>query len=156
VAGDGAAIEPGPSDVLLIESTPSGARLFVDGAEEGVTPARLPASADHHSIALTMPGYDLYRATDVAGAGVHRATLVEVTPPGGPAGIKVKCKEKNRYYVFVDGKPTGELCPTERIGVDVGDHTVEVYDLVTEEKREYPAKVKGTRISLRVRVDEGG
>jgi hypothetical protein len=65
----------------------------------------------------------------------------------------VKCKDKERYYVYVDGKPTGQMCPTERIGVDVGDHTVEVYDLVSEERRSYPAKVKGTRVSLRVKVD---
>ena len=30
---------------------------------------------------------------------------------------------------------------------------IEVYDLVSETEREFPAKVKETRVSVRVRVD---
>ena len=137
----------------LIESTPPGARVYFDEAEQGVTPLRLPASPDRHTIALVLPGHALYTA-QVDGRGVHRATLQPVTPLAGPAGIKVKCKAKGRYYVFVDGVPTGQLCPTERIGVEIGEHTVEVYDLVTEERKSFPARVKETRNSLRVKVDE--
>jgi len=155
-AGAAVAVAPrqpgGPTDALLIESTPAGAHVYVDGADQGVTPARIAPSADRHSIALVLSGFDLYVA-EVDGTGLHRATLTEITPPAGPAGIKVKCKAKERYYVYVDGKPTGQMCPTERIGVDVGAHTVEVYDLVSEERRSYPARVKDTRVSLRVKVD---
>ena len=73
---------------------------------------------------------------------------------GGPAGIKVlKCKDKDRYYVFVDGKPTGQTCPTERIDTELGPHTVEVYDVVSETRRKWEIDVKDTRLSFRVRVD---
>lgn len=137
---------------LLIESDPPGATVYVDGADQGETPVKLPASADRHSIAIVKAGHALHTA-EIDGSGIHRATLPEITPPNGPAGIKVRCKDKNRYYVFVDGAPTGSLCPTERIGVEVGPHTVEVYDLVSETRRSIPANVKGTRNSLRVRVD---
>ena len=141
-----------PPTALVIDSTPAGATVFVDGADQGETPVTLPPSADRHSIAVVLAGHDLYTA-EIDGAGTHHAKLTEITPPNGPAGIKVKCDDKNRYYVYVDGKPTGQLCPTERIGVALGEHTVEVYDLVSEERREYPARVKETRNSLRVRVD---
>jgi hypothetical protein len=141
-----------PGGDAVIESVPPGARVFVDGSDMGTTPVSLPASTDRHSIALFLPGHDLYTA-EIDGRGTHRATMVEVTPPDGPAGIKVRCKTKDRYYVFVDGKPTGQLCPTERIGVGLGSHTVEVYDFVTEDRKEHPARVKETRNSLRVRVD---
>jgi hypothetical protein len=145
--------EPIATGAWLIDSTPAGARVYFDESEKGKTPLELPVSADKHTIAIVMPGYALYTA-EVDGKGAHKATLTPVTPLEGPAGIKVKCKAKGRYYVFVDGKPTGQLCPTERIGVDLGEHTVEVYDLVTEERKSFPARVKETRNSLRVKVDE--
>ncbi len=145
--------DPDAATAWTIESTPPGAVVYFDGAEQGLTPLKLGPSADRHTISIVMPGHALYTA-DVEGRGVHRATLEPVSPPSGPAGIKVKCKAKGRYYVFLDGRPTGQLCPTERIGVDLGEHTIEVYDLVTEERKAYPARVKETRNSLRIKVDE--
>jgi hypothetical protein len=44
-------------------------------------------------------------------------------------------------------------CPTERIECSVGAHTVEVYDLVTENRREWDINVVDNRLSYRVRVD---
>src|SRR5690606_11858691 len=47
-------------DTLTIASTPPGARVYVDGADTGVTPLELPASPDRHTIALLLPGHELY------------------------------------------------------------------------------------------------
>jgi hypothetical protein len=55
--------------------------------------------------------------------------------------------------VFLDGKPTGMVCPTERIEVELGNHTIEIYDMVTETRRQFPVTVKDTRLSVRVRVE---
>ena len=94
------------------------------------------------------------RPSGAAGHGTFQIPLKEVTPSNGPAGIKVlRCKDKDRYYVFVDGKPTGQTCPTERIGCEVGPHTVEVYDVVSETRRKWDIVVKDTRLSFRVRVE---
>ena len=80
--------------------------------------------------------------------------LKEVTPSGGPAGIKViRCKDKDRYYVYVDGKPTGMTCPTERIEVELGAHVVEVYDVVSDARKRYEVEVKDTRLSHRVKIE---
>jgi serine/threonine-protein kinase len=142
-----------PGQALAIASTPPGARVFLDGADTGATPLSLPGSPDRHTIALLLAGYELYLA-QVDGHGTFQIPLKEVTPTNGPAGIKVlRCKDKDRYYVSVDGKPTGQTCPTERIGCDVGPHTVEVYDVVSETRRKWDIVVKDTRLSFRVRVE---
>ncbi len=151
-ADAGVASKPS-SDQLAISSTPAGARVYLDGSDTGVTPIKLPGSPDRHTIALLLPGHELYIA-QVDGHGTFAIPLKEVTPTAGPAGIKViKCKDKDRYYVFVDGKPTGMMCPTERIETDVGPHTVEVYDAVTEVKKKWDVMVKDTRLSARVKVE---
>ncbi len=143
----------GASDQLSITSTPPGAHVYLDGSDVGQTPLKLPAANDRHTIALLLPGYELYIA-EVDGKGAFAIPLKEVTPSGGPAGIKVlRCKDKDRYYVFVDGKPTGMLCPTERIDVDVGPHTVEVYDAVSESRKKWDIVVKDTRLSVRVKIE---
>jgi serine/threonine-protein kinase len=142
----------GASDQLEISSTPAGARVFLDGADQGTTPVKIPGTADRHNIALLMPGHDLYQA-EVDGHGKFSIDLKSVTPSGGPAGIKVlKCK-KDRYYVFVDGKPTGMLCPTERIHTTLGAHTVEVYDAVSETRQKFDINVPDDRLSVRVRIE---
>jgi serine/threonine protein kinase len=151
---DAGVITPtGPSDQLSITSTPPGAHVFLDGADVGQTPVSLPAANDRHTIALLLPGHELYIA-EVDGKGTFAIPLQEVTPSGGPAGIKVlRCKDKDRYYVFVDGKPTGQLCPTERIEVELGPHTVEVYDAVSESRKKWDIVVKDTRLSHRVKIE---
>ena len=157
-AGDGAdaaAVAPPldpPSDKLVIRSTPAGARVYINGADEGKTPLTIAGSSDRHTLALFLPGHDLYVA-EVDGHGAHDAKLEPITPPEGPGGIKVRCRDDDRYYVYLNGKPTGQLCPTERLGVDKGEHTIEVYDLVSETRKTFTANVRKTRVSVRVRVD---
>jgi hypothetical protein len=140
-------------DTLSISSTPPGARVFLDGSDTGATPLKLAGSPDKHALALLLAGHELFLA-QVDGHGTFQVQLKEVTPTNGPAGIKVlRCKDKDRYYVFIDGKPTGQTCPTERIGCEIGPHTVEVYDVVSETRRKWDVVVKDTRLSFRVRVE---
>ncbi|HWU87302.1 MAG TPA: PEGA domain-containing protein, partial [Kofleriaceae bacterium] len=159
VAATADAAPPPPPDApkvpseLSITSTPPGARVFLDGADAGVTPLKLPGTPDRHTIALLLAGHELYVA-QVDGHGQFSIPLKEVTPNGDFAGIKViKCKDKERYYVFVDGKPSGMTCPTERINTTLGPHTVEVYDLITETRRKWEINIKDGRISYRIRID---
>ncbi|HLU67120.1 MAG TPA: PEGA domain-containing protein, partial [Kofleriaceae bacterium] len=148
-AGDLAA---DPADRLVIKSTPRGAKVYLDGALVGRTPVEQESTGDRHRLAIVHPGYKLHVA-DIQGRGTIAVTLEEVTPPNGPAGIKVRCRKKNRYYVTVDSIEVGQLCPTERIGVQLGEHTVEIYDPVTDERRVFQINVDQTRLSHRVRVD---
>jgi Protein kinase domain/PEGA domain len=148
-----AGAKPAVDGQLAITSTPARARVFLDGADVGTTPLKLPGTPDRHTIAVLMSGHELYVA-QVDGQGAFEIPLKEVTPSGGPAGIKViRCKDKDRYYVFVDGKATGMTCPTERIEVQLGPHTVEVYDVVSDSRRKFDIDVKDTRLSVRVKVE---
>ena len=137
---------------LVITSTPSGATVYFDGAEVGETPVELDASGDKHRLALILSGHALHVA-DIDGNTSVDVKLEAVTTPGGSAGIKVRCKKKNRYYVTVDGKPSGMLCPTERIGTQKGKHTVEIYDPINDSNRSFDIDIKHTRHSHRLYID---
>ena len=48
---------PVPRGALLAESDPEGARLYVDGTFQGITPIRLELPLGSHEIRLFLPGY---------------------------------------------------------------------------------------------------
>ncbi|HUH05300.1 MAG TPA: serine/threonine-protein kinase [Kofleriaceae bacterium] len=146
------AVTQGEPGKLTVESTPARAMVYVDGTAKGKTPITVDGIDDNVSLAVVLPGHKLHLA-EISGTGVHRVALMEVSPPAGPAGIKVRCRTKNRYYVFVDGNDVGQLCPTERLGVDLGEHLVEIYDPETEQRHSFPINVKQTRNSARIYVD---
>jgi eukaryotic-like serine/threonine-protein kinase len=141
-----------PADKLVIRSKPERAKVYLDGSLQGQTPLTLDATADQHTLAVIQPGHRLFTA-EIKGHGTVDVTLEEVAPPGGEGGIKIRCRNKNRYYVFLDGNDSGQLCPTERIGVDVGEHVIEIYDPETESRQEFRINVEQTRRSTRLRVD---
>lgn len=141
-----------PTGELDIESEPPRAQVYLDGALVGRTPFHFDGTSDRHKLAVIAPGYKP-NTQEIDGRGKISVKLEEVTPSEGPAGIKIRCRQKNRYYVYLDGEPTGQLCPTERLGVEIGEHTAEIYDPVTDSRRVYKVQVEDTRLSVRVRVD---
>ena len=138
-----------PEGKLVIASEPAGADVFIDGAAKGKTPLELPASGDKHKLALFLPGYKLAR-TDIDGRGRTQVALEKADHFRGRAGIKVRCATERRLYVTVDGRDTGLMCPTERIPVELGEHTVETYDPQSEEVSKQTVRVTETHFSLRV------
>jgi serine/threonine protein kinase len=149
--------KPAPSvgreDILRFESDPPGADVYLDGALKGRTPLDLPPTGDRHRVALILPGHALHKG-DIEGKGVISVVLAKATSTDGPAGIKVKCKSKDRFYVILNGKDTGQLCPTERIAVPLGDYVLEIYDPVTDSTTTHQVPVKDTHNSVRVKLDE--
>jgi serine/threonine-protein kinase len=144
VAGGGA---------LEITSTPAGARVFLDGADQGATPLKLPGTGDQHTLALYLPGHALYLGS-IAGHGRYELTLDDVPFPRGDAGLKViDCKDEHRYYIYLDGHPTGRTCPSGRIHLTLGTHTVELYDLATETRKSFTIDATQTSSSYRIKVE---
>lgn len=141
-----------PADKLVIRSEPERAKVYLDGSLQGTTPLTLDATADEHGLAVILPGHRLFTAA-IKGHGTIDIALEEVAPPGGEGGIKIRCRKKNRYYVFLDGNDSGQLCPSERIGVEPGEHVIEIYDPETESRQEFRVNVDQTRRSVRLRVD---
>ena len=141
-----------PGSGLAIASTPAGATVYLDGANAGVTPLSLAATPAGHSLAIALSGYALF-LQKIPGSGTIAAPLVPVPRWLGNAGIKVLKCAPDRYYITVDGKPTGMLCPTERINTTLGPHTVDVYDLVTGTSRTWHVTVPDERLSVRIRVE---
>ena len=143
---------PPIAEKLTIASKPEGATVYLDGTLIGETPISVDGTRDKHKLAVILAGHKLHVA-ESPGAGDVMVELEEVTPSAGAGGIKVRCKTKNRYYVFVDGRDSGMLCPTERIGVKKAPHVVEIYDPITDTRSRFDVEIKQTRRSTRVRVD---
>jgi tetratricopeptide (TPR) repeat protein len=107
---------------LTVSSTPSGAVLFVDGVEVGLTPWSGPARPGFHTVAVLTQGFakdertvqiQPYRDTDLAFA-LNRAP--------GPARLHVETEPPAQ--VMVDGQELGPSPLT--IEVPPGEHEVQV------------------------------
>jgi hypothetical protein len=143
---------PVPTGDLRLDSEPHGT-LYIDGKKIGKTPHKHDAYPGTHLVVIAASGRELYIAKDMVLAGKQEIELPKVKKTDGDAGLKVKCRKKNRYYVFVDGAPTGELCPTDEIELPPGDHLVELYDLETNEKKPYPVKLEKSRNSYKLVIE---
>ncbi len=143
--------QPASAGQFVIESVPA-AVVYVDGTNKGKTPVTLPAASDTFTVSLFAEGYALYSGK-LAGTSKHTIELTKAPRFGGVGGIKVRCNEKKRYYILVDGRQTGQLCPTERLGVPIGVHTVEIVDLVGEVYRTLSVDADNPDKSTRVSID---
>jgi hypothetical protein len=145
---------PSSDGKLLVATTPAGAVVYLDGAAKGHTPLDLPATGDKHKLAIVLEGYKLHRV-EVNGGAHLDVKLEPVEKRKGPAGIKVVCSSSKRHYIIIDGEHTGLFCPNQdRINVELGEHTVEVYDLVTDATQTQKVNVVETHNSLRVKISD--
>lgn len=145
---------PAPEGRLLVTSSPAGAAVYLDGAPKGRAPVEIPASNDHHKLAVLLAGYKLARR-DIQGSGRYDIELEKAPKLKGPAGIKLKCRTRDRYYIIVDGQHTGMFCPNEqRINVELGDHVVEVYDALSDDSTVHQVPVRETHNSIRITIEE--
>ena len=120
------AAAPAPAVVpgqMVIESTPQGARVEIDGASDPhwVTPLTVSAlQPGKHSVTVTKTGYSSdARTVDVASGSkstlvIHLAQLMAtLSVKSDPAGSNI----------YVDGRDTGKTTPAQ-VSVDKGQHTV--------------------------------
>jgi hypothetical protein len=117
-------VRPGQQKV---SSTPSGAWLFVDGKPAGQTPTQINLDAGRHILTLLADGKALWQETVI---GVRPPIQVLLTPSAlappvsGPQGLKVRCARGGAVRIFIDGHDSGASCPSERLAVSAGEHTI--------------------------------
>jgi serine/threonine protein kinase len=131
------------SSRLLVRSTPAGARVFVDGREQGRTPARIAdLTPGQHQVRIVQDGYVAAdRRIVITGSQSQQSLAVTLErppftvasrprPPGVSAttgtlaagGLRVESRPTNAN-VFVDGKLVGTT-PLLIEPVEAGEHTI--------------------------------
>jgi hypothetical protein len=115
------AIIPGE---LAVNSAPEGAQIQIDGRTDPswVTPYRVTGlNPGPHSIALSKIGYSSEtRSVDVA-SGSKSFLVVHLSQVGATVAVT---SEPARASVYVDGKDTGKLTPTQILVTQKGRHTL--------------------------------
>lgn len=108
---------------LVIHSNPSGATVFVDGRNEGVTPLSInQIGRGQRDISLQLPGYEPYRTTAMVSPANTARVEASLNPlPGGLGIVSIP----NGGRVYVDGEFKGEA-PVNIRGIEPGAHNVRV------------------------------
>ncbi len=118
-----------PAGHLVLDISPDGATVWLDGQEAGTAPSTLLTHPGAHRLVVTLPGYRMLRdVIDTShGALFKRKMAPAVFPLSGSVGLNVGCNTEGKYPVFVDGKETGALCPIAGIRLDPGKHLIGIF-----------------------------
>jgi eukaryotic-like serine/threonine-protein kinase len=143
---------------IQVVTRPAGARIFVDGKEQGRSPANLKVAPGTHRVALLRDGSRLWRGE--VNAESSRTRLDETLPRAsladlrarGKASLRVQCPKKAAGRVLVDDVDTGLGCNTPRIHLTTGQHKVEVYFAAGDRTRTSQVKLEVKARSTYVRV----
>ena len=114
---------------LDLDTTPTGADVWVDGVLRGSTPVDLRLGPGGHRVVLVKEGYrllkDVYDTTD--GEWIRAQLRPVVVMPASGALLNVTCRSEGRYPIYVDDEQTGRLCPTTMLPVNPGLRKISVY-----------------------------
>ena len=102
---------PEPQEVSII-SSPGAATATLDGRPDTActTPCSLHALPGRHTVAITMPGYDIEHREIYVGNYPLEMQAVVLHAIGGSLMLT---SDPPGAHVLVDGKPTGQVTPTE-------------------------------------------
>jgi hypothetical protein len=113
----------GAMGALIVQSNPSGVRVFVDGVERGRTPARVALAAGSHILELRGRGVPrVIPLTVTPGAEVTQYLEFADAPATGALAIQ---SEPTGAKVFVDGVARG-VAPLTLPDLARGEHEVEL------------------------------
>jgi hypothetical protein len=118
-----------PAGHLVLKIVPSGAVVWIDGAESGTAPNTMLTKPGAHRLVITAPGYRMLRdvVDTTLGAVFEREMVPAVFPLTGAVGINVACTTEGKYPVFIDGREIGALCPISGVRLDPGKHMVGIF-----------------------------
>jgi hypothetical protein len=118
---DGGGMRAGEGE-LAVESRPPGARVIVDGKDQGVTPAtvRLPAGA--HVLQVQVGKAEPRVIPLVITAGVQSRQYIELRDVAVTGSLSIK-SDPSGARITIDGQPRGTT-PATIANLSAGDHTV--------------------------------
>lgn len=108
---------------LVIHSNPTGATVFVDGRNEGITPLSLNRIGEgEREVSLQFPGYENYRRSILVAPSATARVDATLTPlPGGLSVVSMPTGAR----VYIDGDFIGEA-PVNIQDIEPGAHSVRV------------------------------
>ena len=136
IPGPGHGYVPDPARVptripghLFIDTSPSQAAVWIDGALRGKTPVDLEVGSGVHRMVAIKPGYRMWLAVyDTSHGEFARREFQAANPPIiGDAFLDVRCPVSDRYPIILDDEETGLLCPVERLPVVSGKHSIGIF-----------------------------
>jgi len=108
---------------LVVDSTPQGAEVYINGAYQGRTPLRLSLNDGTYEVELRLPGYETYKARVRVRAGQTSRVVPRLRPVVTTGTLEIYSTPSGAE-AYVDGVYRG-LTPVV-ISLDAGTHDVEV------------------------------
>lgn len=145
----GSAVPPGQSSALDLRSSPSGGRVFLDGAPIDLrTPAAIaPLRAGEHRVKITLTSYRDWEKTVLLRSGetLRLDARLEPTATGTLtiSSVPFQCR------IFIDGRPTPYVTPATLDSLAVGTHTVRLQKDGYEGWSHAVVILKGRRLQLK-------
>jgi hypothetical protein len=114
---------------LNLDTTPTGADVWVDGVLRGKAPVDLELGPGGHRVVLLQDGQRMHKAVYDTTAGEWIRVPLQAAPsrPTGDALLNVTCRSNNRLPIFIDDEDVGRLCPASMLRVSGGPHKVAVF-----------------------------
>ncbi|HTP34786.1 MAG TPA: protein kinase [Candidatus Acidoferrales bacterium] len=115
---------PGPPQEVMVVSSPGGATATLDGnpAWACKTPCTLQCSPGRHTLAITMPGFQIERRDITVGSGPVEMPPVFLRAIGGTLMLS---SEPRGASITIDGRQIPEVTPAQ-ISLTPGTYTVAI------------------------------
>jgi PKD repeat protein len=117
-------IQPPPNGSIAITSIPSGADVFIDDMQRGITPAIFPGVLPgNHQVTLSFKGYDDWSHIISVGSGQMAAINAEMAAKKEITGSLAVISDPPGAEIYIDGSFKG-VSPVTISGLSAGTHTV--------------------------------
>lgn len=112
---------------ISVSSSPSGARIWLDGTDSGkTTPVTLTeVTTGSHTIKLTISGYQDYTTTVSVTSGQTTSVSGTLSPADQTGSISIS-SSPTAARIWLDGADTGKSTPATVTGVPTGTRTVKL------------------------------
>ena len=111
---------------VSVSSSPSGARIYLDGTDTGYkTPATLAGiSAGSHMVRCSMAGYSDQSQSVTVNAGKTTGVVIKLQGQFYGTGSVSVSSSPSGARIYLDGTDTGYITPKVLTGISAGSHTV--------------------------------